>query len=120
LALPGRGGAERVSCTSLPVPNRWQFVGRWPGVLIIAPLPNGWPDFSYDRLKALIAGPKVVTSGADRITLVNGGVTLGDNSGTVSKRGVELRAQRVDIVVKYVADVCHDPRRVAEDKPSCC
>jgi hypothetical protein len=68
----------------------------------------------------LIAGLKLVTFGADRITLVNGGVTLGDNSGMVRKRGVELRAQPVDIVGKYVADVCHDPRCVAEDKPSCC
>jgi hypothetical protein len=23
-------------------PKRWQFVGRWPGVLIMYPLANGW------------------------------------------------------------------------------
>ena len=78
------------------------------------------PDFGDDRLKALITGRQLVTFAADRITLANGGVPLGDSSGMAGKRGGELRAQRADIVGKYVADVRHDPRRVAEDEPGCC
>jgi hypothetical protein len=47
--------------------------------------------------------------GADRIALAHGvialtdgGITLGDNGDMVSKHGIELRAQRVDVVRKSV------------------
>jgi hypothetical protein len=75
------------------------------------------PDFGYDRLKATIAGLQLVTLGADRITLIDGGITFVDGRITL---GDKLRAQRVDIVGKYVADVRHSPYRLAEDEPCCC
>ena len=76
------------------------------------------PDFGQDRLKALIARLQSVMLGADRIALAHGGIaltdggiTLGDNGGMVSKRGIELRAQRVDVVRKSVGTRHHGARR---------